>query len=64
VVGVGQPCECDASFPFGQKRSPLQVRYSNHGGLTPAAFVHVRLCIAKIVFMPADVRIAIQERLA
>jgi hypothetical protein len=30
----------------------------NHGGLTPAAFVHVRFCIAKIVFSPANVRSA------
>jgi hypothetical protein len=30
----------------------------NHGGLTPTAFVHVRFCIAKIVFSPANVRSA------
>jgi hypothetical protein len=29
AAGVSQPCECDASVPFGQKRSPLQVRLSN-----------------------------------
>jgi hypothetical protein len=35
VSGVSQLC--DASFPFGETRSPLPVRYSNHGGLTFAA---------------------------
>jgi hypothetical protein len=42
--------------------SPHNVRITRHGGLTPAALVHVRLCIAKIVFSPADIRIAAQER--
>jgi hypothetical protein len=28
----------------------------NHGGLTPAALVNVRLCTAKIVVIPADGR--------
>jgi hypothetical protein len=31
-------------------RTPLQLRYHTHGGLTPAALVNVRSCIAKIVF--------------
>jgi hypothetical protein len=35
VSGVSQLC--DASFPFGETRSPLPVRLPNHGGLTPAA---------------------------
>jgi hypothetical protein len=35
----------------------LQVRFPNtHGGLTPAALVHVRFCIAKIVILSADGR--------
>jgi hypothetical protein len=46
----------------GRKRSQLQLRYSHHGGLTPAALVHVRLYIAKIVFSPASVRATTQER--
>jgi len=29
---------------------------NSHGGLTPAALVNVRLCTAKIVFIPADAR--------
>jgi len=33
-----------------------------HGGLTPAAPENVRLCTAKIVLSPADVRSATQER--
>jgi hypothetical protein len=33
-----------------------------HGGLTIAALENVRLCIAKIVFASADLRIASQER--
>jgi len=33
-----------------------------HGGLTPAALGNVRLCIAKIVVSPADVRTPTQER--
>jgi hypothetical protein len=37
----------------------LQVRFPNtHGGLTPAALVNVRFCIAKIVFSPTNVRSA------
>jgi hypothetical protein len=35
----------------------------NHGGLTPAALVNVRLCIAKGVIFPANERRAVhQER--
>jgi hypothetical protein len=38
------------SFPE-HERIALQVRFSNHGGLTPAALEpDVRLCIEKIVF--------------
>jgi hypothetical protein len=45
--------------------APLQVRLPNiHGGLTPAALVDVRSCIGKIVFSPANVRTATQERSA
>jgi hypothetical protein len=34
------------------------MRFLHHGGLTPAALVSVRLCIAKIVFSPTNVRTA------
>jgi hypothetical protein len=45
------------------KRACVRERVSHiHGGLTPAALFGVRLCIAKIVFSLADVRIAMQER--
>jgi hypothetical protein len=30
--------------------TPLQLSYQTHGGLTPAALVNPRSCIAKIVF--------------
>jgi hypothetical protein len=33
-----------------------------HGGLTPAALVNMRSSIAKIAFLPADIRTATQER--
>jgi len=36
----------------------LQVRFPNHGGLTPAAPVHLRLCIVKVAIAPANVRAA------
>jgi hypothetical protein len=42
--------------------APLQAPYGNHGGLTPAALFGVRLCIAKVVFSPADVRTPTRER--
>jgi hypothetical protein len=55
---------CKPSFPTsggltpvaGRKRPQLQLRYHTHGGLTPAALVHVRFCIAKIVILSADGR--------
>jgi len=34
----------------------LQVRLPNHGGLTLAALVHLRLCIVKVAIAPANVR--------
>jgi hypothetical protein len=53
-----------AGSPARRRQSPatlrqafLQARFPNtHGGLTPAALVNVRSCIAKIVFSPTNVR--------
>jgi hypothetical protein len=39
-----------------------QACFHSHGGLTPAALFGVRLCIAKVVFSPADVRTPTRER--
>jgi len=36
----------------------LQVRFPNHGGLTNAALVHLRLCIVKVAIAAANVRAA------
>jgi len=52
---LGTPRRADARSA-GRKRSQLQLRYSHHGGLTPAALVHVRLCTANVVILPADGR--------
>jgi hypothetical protein len=43
---------------FGKKRSVLPVRYSNHGGLTPAALVNECSCSAQVAVSPANVRTA------
>jgi hypothetical protein len=42
-------------------RSPLQTRFPNHGGLTPAAPGNVRSCITKGVFSPANGRAPIKS---
>jgi hypothetical protein len=42
----------------GRKRPQLRCVTHTHGGLTPAALVNVRSCIAKIVFSPTNVRTA------
>jgi hypothetical protein len=46
------------SYPNSAPFFPHIVRITHHGGLTPAALVNVRSCIAKIVFSPANVRTA------
>jgi hypothetical protein len=39
-----------------KKASAIAMALPHHGGLTPAALVHVRFCIAKIVILSADGR--------
>jgi hypothetical protein len=46
------------SYPNSAPFFPHIVRITHHGGLTPAALVNLRSCIAKIVFSPANVRTA------
>jgi hypothetical protein len=53
------PRKC-VTEPRGLTGDDQRLRFSRrnvrHGGLTPAALVNVRLCIGKIVIMPADGR--------
>jgi hypothetical protein len=52
-VGSLQPlCLTDPASAFSE----------SHGGLTPAALVGMRMCIAKIGFSSADFRTATEER--
>jgi hypothetical protein len=60
---------CETFWADSGRREPTaeNQRYctgvtDTHGGLTPAALFGVRLCIAQIVFSPADVRATTQER--
>jgi len=42
---------------LGRGKTPaIANAFRSHGGLTPAALVNVRLCIAKIVILPVDGR--------
>jgi hypothetical protein len=59
--GVSPPVECAPHTSSRRRNSSHRRRtcdLQTHGGLTPAALVHVRSCIAKIVFSPANVRSA------
>jgi hypothetical protein len=56
--GGRKPPRGTRASSFGKKRSVLPVRYSNHGGLTPAALVNERSCIAQVAVSPANVRTA------
>jgi len=46
--------DCSGDCPRCVGATPLQSRPRNHSGLTPAALVHVRLCIAKIAVPSAS----------
>jgi hypothetical protein len=55
-------CSSVASSSNGGRFSPHRVRFTDHGGLTPAALVDMRMYIAKIGFSSADIRTATEER--
>jgi hypothetical protein len=58
--GVKSACERETRKVIAWQS---QTRLPNHGGLTPAALVSMRLCTAKGVIFPADERRAVhQER--
>jgi hypothetical protein len=61
AAGVSQPW-CGSGACPGKRNHTAKIArrcrcvFRYHGGLTPAALVHVRFCIAKIVILSADGR--------